>query len=484
MMQTIKFECTLLTDLVLSAEAATEGFHKSLDYIPGAKFLGIASKTLYHETQPAQTLDLFHNGMVCFGDAHRIGTTAGPTYRIPYSWYAPKGGNLDEVYLHHEMTEVMRQELRQAGKQLETAKPGYFNKHGEVIGDDQLFSIKSAYDSEKYRAKDENMYGYFALKSGSRWQFEVETDNTAYIPLIEKALVGKQRIGRSSSAEYGLIEIEKTGIEAMPTPQPIAPSLVYLYAVSNWCFYDEAQRNTTQPDPVKHLLLPAGSQIVWEKSQLRTRVYKNWNRHRNNRDADRTIIEKGSVLAVQLGGELDPGVLAQGVGAHRAEGFGKVLVNPLFLYGQAAKLTLILKKDDETTDRPQAYYAVEQATEDVLLLQILNKKAGGGSSDRAINDLINQFIRVHGDRFKGLTNSQWGQIRTMAKYTDNAVEFRKLTFNDPLGACYKGKSESVWRQNDRRVTLETFLFTDSGLQGEGIVALAIKLSAEMAKRSN
>jgi hypothetical protein len=488
-MKKIAFECTLLTDLVLSAEAATEGFYKSLDYIPGAKFLGIASKTLYDEDQAVRTLDLFHNGVVRYGDAHRIGSTSGPTYRMPFSWQRPKGSLWNEVYLYHELTDELKKELIISNKQVETVPPAYFTEQGEVLGEDQLFSIKSAYDSANHRAEDEKMYGYFALPSGSRWQFQVETDDPAYLPLIEKALTGKQRIGRSSSAEYGLIEIKKIADLPISIVPAIAPSLAFLYAQSNWCFYDDALCNTVSPDPVKHLCLPSGSKIIWEKSQVRTRTYKNWNRHRNNRDADRLIIEKGSVLAVQLSDTFDANKLTGGIGAYRAEGFGKVLINPSFLTGKNARLLLPLA-DYKNNGLPQkAYYAVAQAPEDTQILHFLSKKTSGGSSDRTIDHLINRFITEYAKMFDDITNSQWGQIKTLAKHAGRALAFRALVFKDLafseiVGACYKGKSESVWRQNNRRRSLEQFLFNESQLEGDAIIALAIKLSAEMAKRAN
>lgn len=42
-MKRIAFKCILQTDVVITSNAATEGFYKSLDYIPGSKFLGIVA---------------------------------------------------------------------------------------------------------------------------------------------------------------------------------------------------------------------------------------------------------------------------------------------------------------------------------------------------------------------------------------------------------------------------------------------------------
>ena len=65
-MDKLTFECELLSQVVLISVSATEGYHKSLDYIPGSKFLGIVARKLYNteERNGQQLLDLFHNGTV------------------------------------------------------------------------------------------------------------------------------------------------------------------------------------------------------------------------------------------------------------------------------------------------------------------------------------------------------------------------------------------------------------------------------------
>ncbi|MBK6948990.1 MAG: hypothetical protein IPH16_13900 [Haliscomenobacter sp.] len=87
-MKRYQYSCELLSDVVIPSVTATEGFNPSLDYIPGAKFLGIAAGTLYDENSAA-TLDLFHNGKVRFGDAYPTvdGQEGLP---VPFSWFYEK----------------------------------------------------------------------------------------------------------------------------------------------------------------------------------------------------------------------------------------------------------------------------------------------------------------------------------------------------------------------------------------------------------
>ena len=69
-MTTIKFKCTLLSDVILNQKAATDGPNKTLDFIPGSSFLGIAASRLYAELEKKARWDIFHSGKVKFGDAH------------------------------------------------------------------------------------------------------------------------------------------------------------------------------------------------------------------------------------------------------------------------------------------------------------------------------------------------------------------------------------------------------------------------------
>lgn len=483
-MKQLQFSCTLLSDVVLSSQAATEGFHESLDYIPGAKFLGIAASSgLYNMENQQQTLDIFHNGCVRFGDAHPLtGEDQNAiTYKVPASWQYIKGENLKgEIFLSHELTKEKKVALLDDGKQLKQAQKGYFTTSDQLLEVEQNFSIKSAYDSKEYRAKDQLMYGYFALKKGTKWYFEITTDKAEYSDLIIKAVQGKKRMGRSGSAEYGLVDIallnESTpGFEA--TIIGVADHL-YLYAASNLCFYNDFGATTLQPNPVKHLLLPENSQILWEKSQVRARKYLTWNKHRNNRDADRLIIEKGSVIAVKLSKNINTSIFEKGIGAHRSEGFGRVLANPDFLKGKDEKVQLNLRQANvETFDTN--FFAVEKRSSDDLVISFLSRKLEEIKQETEVDKKVNEFLKNSRDKFKEITSSQWGQVRIIAKHAQKSDCLRKLLFDKDFGLCMTGQSEPRWR--GCRKILEEFIFSASGLNPNLASDLTMKIAAEMAK---
>lgn len=274
-MKRYQYTCKLLSDLIISSVTSTEGFNPSLDYIPGAKFLGIAAAKLYEEKN-MPTLDLFHNGKVRFGDANPI-IDGQIGFSVPFSLFFEKGKSLTEppVYLHHKLNAPDFQELTREGKQLKQARKGYISLAGKYMAIDQDFAIRSAYNSQELRSEDGKMFGYFSLPKGSEWTFVVDDDTENYAEHIKSALIGRKRIGRSRSAEYGLVEI--TFNKELPEqPENIpASDLTLIYAYSNLCFYDAYGRTTVTPTPSQ--LGVHGGKIIWSRSQIRSRLYQTWN---------------------------------------------------------------------------------------------------------------------------------------------------------------------------------------------------------------
>jgi len=476
-MKEIKFECKLLSDIVLKSSSATQEVSENLDYIPGAKFLGISAKSLYDIADINKTMDIFHNGKVQFGDAH-ICIEGNRTNKVPASWFFKKGEEVcDSIYLHHKLTEEFKQKLNLEGIQLKQARQGYF-VNDKFINTDSNFTIKSAYDSEKRKAKDSQMYGYYALSKGSIWEFYVFTDEK-YISEITNSLVGKKRIGRSRSAEYGLVEIKNTGTSGVEVSKEIEAGEVIVYAESNLCFYDNFGQNTLQPTVIQ-LGFSEDSKILWNKSQIRTRKYQTWNGKRYNRDADRVIIEKGSVFIVKTSKPIDNLNLISGIGSHKNEGFGQVRINPSFLMSDIEVLNLELKKYELIQNSIK--YVIKEGTKDSLLINFLTSQEKEKNRVISVDKLVNDFKNSYFEKFSGITSSQWGQVRNYAKHAANEKALKKLLFDNEFGYFMHGQSEHKWRSNNRRWILEEFIFSQSAKVPEGSKLEFIqKLASEMGK---
>lgn len=472
-MKKILYKCKFLTDVVLSSKSATIGNSEPLDYIPGSRFLGIVASKLYDMNSIEKTLDIFHNGTIRFGDAHLLENDER-SLKVPFDWFHIKGESLSDcIYLHHEL--IGTDELKTivgSGKQLKQARQGYFADK-QLLKTDSRFSIKSAYDSDKKRSADEQMYGYFGLKAGSEWGFYIEYENENYVRDIENELIGKKRIGRSRSAQYGLVNIKK--IKEIDTAiNTIEKGEITIYAESNLCFYDTTGQNNLQPT-IEMLKLPEGSKILWEKSQIRSRNYQTWNRQRNNRDADRRIIEKGSVFVIDLSENISTEKFEKGIGSHLSEGFGKVLVNPDFLNSEKYTLPYSLKKAEEPK------YFVESVVDDGsndnnlinYLKQQVVKKLEVDKLDKQINEISNRGT------FSGISPSQWGQIRSIAKWSANVKTLLFLLFDEKTGYLMHGQAEENWRQGDKRGLLRKEINAIPNNQKNEFV---IKLASVLAKK--
>ncbi|MDA8972510.1 hypothetical protein N9H15_01430 [bacterium] len=421
----INFKCTFLSEVVLTSQAATEGFHKSLDFIPGGKFLGIMAKGGYQQKDEKATLNLFHNGNVKFGNAYPL-LNNQPSFPMPFVWFRDKLKKEDEVYLHHRIDKDYREKLRKESIQIKQERNGFIDVQGSsIIKLDQKFSIKSAYDSDNRKSKDKEMYGYFSISKGSEFLFSVEiNENTVDPDKIRNGLSGVQKIGRSKSAEYGLVEIEEFQLAPQVSNPPKNGTLV-LYANSDWCFIDELGYCTVDLRPELFGLSSDSAKILWEKCQIKTRVHQSYNGKRNTTNADFEVIQKGSVIVIET--EKNEGLLPT-VGNFQNEGFGKVIYNPAFL--SSSDVTIPIPKKREENSRPQKANIFEVGNKDDLIISMLTRRATLKDADKTIEAAVEEFVsKTHRSEFKNISKSQWGAIRAIAKSTPDEEELMDLLFH-------------------------------------------------------
>ena len=461
-----KYTCTLLSDVIITSMAATEGFKESLDYIPGAKFLGIVAGKLYDMNAEEKTHDVFHSGKVQFSDATLMYNNVS-LKKIPFSWFHEKGKKIsDGIYIHH---------LNQnPNLQLKQARNGYFSESQKVfVSIEQGFSLKSAHDSENRRSKDGQMFGYFSLKKGSTWSFTVSDITGLYADEIKNCLIGSHRIGRSRSAEFGLIDVDFVE-HITPSNQTDVSKEIIIYAESNLCFYnDKTGQPTAIPTP-KQLTGNANAKILWDKCQIRTRNYKTWNRHRANKDAERIIIERGSAFVVHIEQTISTHHFEKGIGSHLNEGFGSVIVNPSFLTeNQVGYVKVDIEYDNK--------FAIQSKPNDDVLINCLIQRKQNNDFDYNIDKMVNDFISSNKSSLKSVSNSQWGVLRNHGKNCKHNSDFDKLVFDDAFGFVNKGVSEKEWRI--AKVPLKRHLdeiHINKNLT-TAYLPFVIKLSTQMAK---
>ena len=481
--KTLKFKCTLDSDIVLSQTSCSEGNQKTLDFIPGNNFLGIAAKTLYKDGA-AESLIMFHSGKVKFGDAHpSVEGVRG--LKVPASMYYPKLGKAsEECYIHH-LTDHENAHIK--AKQLKQCRDGFYSfigNTGKPVDTQKSFTIKTAYDCKNRRSMNGQMFGYESLAKGLTLYFEVESELTEeQNDKIIKALCGKKHIGHSRSAEFGLVTIEKYEYDEIVSASP-SPDNKYatVYADGRLMFLDANGEPTYLP--CAEDLGFSGGCIDWSKSQIRTFQYSPWNGKRHSYDADRQGIEKGSVFIVKLEGCSSPSN-SRYVGVYQTEGFGKVIYNPAFLlssnHEQGKALFTLEEKEkagasSEVADNPNS-----------PLIDFLTLKQQHVSSEQTVYHAVQQEINAFGQYFDESTfASQWGSVRNIAIITPDASKLIKAidTFISHGVAKEKWAKQVANVGGVRRTRKELLdIFMDK-YRDEDLQSIIINLASEMAKKSN
>lgn len=493
-MTKIQFSCKLNSDVVLNQKSASEGQNKTLDFIPGSCFLGIAAAE-YEKLDKQVACDIFHSGKVRFGDAHLAveieQNKICRSLKVPASFFYPKLKKVSEkCYVHHRIPNLDDQELK--NEQLKQCREGFF-----CIADDNLvqvvagtnFAIKSGYDRDQRRSKIGQMYGYESLKKGQIFYFEVETSEDELAQQVKDLLIGEKHIGRSRSAQYGLVEIREVKYDEVQS-DGFGADTVAVYAESRLIFFDQFKQPTATPTGEDLGL--KGGEILWEKSQIRTFQYSPWNYHRRCYDADRYGIEKGSVIVVDTTGcEMMPSSTSGYVGYYKNEGFGKVLYNPKFLAADNDGMLLYGIIPVEKGKNVEEGKKVGELSEvnDSLLLSFLKYRKNEEDVEKYIYEIVNKWVRDYSLKFKGdRFASQWGKIRSIAMQvgTKEGIEvelYRKVIEKDgkriPNAYLTHGVAAEKWRERGRLDALKDFI---KKLNDENAQCAIINLAAEMAKK--
>lgn len=478
-MKVLKFKCELLSDIILNQKFATEGPNQTLDFIPGNNFLGIVAGKLYGT---GDTWKIFHSGKVRFGDAHPANGN-NRTVRVPASLYLPKlqqkeNDEKKEYFIHHLIPDLQSEVLLK--KQLKQCRTGFYDftqKQAVQVKVDTEFSIKSAYDREKRRSKDEQMYGYQCISKGLTYFFSVEIDDESLEDKIKDALIGTKRVGRSRSAQYGLVDISLAEYNEPVSSKEKSEELV-IYADGRLIFLDEYGLPTFQPKP-EQLGFPENCDIVWEKSQIRTFRYSPYNFKRKCFDTDRCGLEKGSVLVVKLNSQVASDTLSCYIGSYQNEGFGKVIYNPEFLRTDDSEGKAEYRPCSVTDRKEDSGNTQELNRNNILLNYLIARKSEEELVLKSYKK-VNEWVKTYFSLFKDKTfASQWGQIRSIAMQCVTKDEMLHRLFDNADAYLSHGVAEEKWKEYRRKDKLKDFVKT---LNDAEVQMVMVNLAAEMAKK--
>lgn len=482
-MKTRTFKCKLLSDIVLNQQSATEGQQQTLDFIPGNCFLGIVAKEYEGKFKDSANL-IFHSGKVRFGDAHPF-ENKKRSIKIPLAFFQPKF-NKDVYYVEHK-TDSTSAEIKDL--QLKQCRNGFYifdyNVKKEIaeIKTDKSFFQKSAYDYEKRRSKDEQLFGYESLAKGKEFCFEIEFDDEVSDKLINDICTEltnvPKTIGRSRTAQYGLVkitELEKDEIVDNIQFAKLENNEAIVYADGRLIFLDDNGNCTFQPTAKDLGFDNPDAKIDWEQSQVRTFSYSPWNHKRKTYDSIRAGIEKGSVFVVKTKSS-PSGSAYQGL--FNNEGFGKVLYNPdIFQVDKEGK------SDWEKPSRQNGVNEENNPSKEIdkkqlttPLLKYLYAKKQDSDHKSAAYDAVEAFVDecknknlFGGDKFA----SQWGSIRSLAMIESDGTKLMNMV------DCFldHGVAKDKWEIRNRKNKLDDFMNAN---KDKNLSEKLINLSSEMAK---
>jgi hypothetical protein len=456
---------------------------------------------MYGETDSDKCFRLLHTGWVKFGDAH-------PAYnnvralRVPAAFFYPKLGGLTETFVHHYVFDLLKEETNRASfalKQLKQCRSGFYTfsegKGWQTVPTPVSFALKSGYDHNSRRSAESQMYGYESLNAGLKMQFvlsyEEEKISDDDISEVKDCLVGKHRVGRSRSAQYGSVDIQVLKEENVPSygsPRNASGDTV-IYADSRLIFFDAYGMPTFTPTASDFGFSDENYEINWAKSQIRIFQYSPWNYKRQAFDTDRCGIEKGSVLVISpkysdvtdsgvtpTAGNNDAITSSEYVGEYRLEGFGHIIINPTFLKADdktgKAKFPLT-----EATPEPTVSDTKEKDVDTPLMAYLKTCK----KHDDYI-DIIYTNVAEYPDTFEGNETfaSQWGQIRKLAMASDSVQTLRNKLFTDKIGYLMHGVGQEKWKGHTKQ--LKEFVNKLSKEMPDSYVIMAvINLAAVMGK---
>ena len=488
-MKRLTFRCKFLTEVVLNANAATEGNNRTLDYIPGSAFIGITAQN--YDSFGDEAITVFHSGKVRFGDAHLASQSR--SIKVPASFFVKKGEELvkSEILVHHCISTEKKQELRKGSVQIKQQRTGFMEKvndEWQILSTKKDFTIKSAYDREQRRSKEGQMFGYEYIAKGLEWEFFVDIDDDAahISEKIRAELTGLKKLGRSKSAQFGLVKIDRVKEEVLKATEINTEGKLVIYAESSLSFVNEAGIPTYTPQAAD---FGVEGEIKWSESQVLTRVFAPWNQKRFARDCDRICIDKGSVIVIESTGKVDSEKLSRGVGLYLNEGFGRVIVNPEFLIAkEEGYATIRFRQADREIIRNNEQITASEKVLANPLIKFLEASLKKEEKDNKILCDVDDFIKTNYKRYSKIKPSQWGGIRERASVAGNTTDLLRLLFKEVntdnkkefSGYLMHGVAAADWQEGGRCKILKTWIENQQDAAPEATIVLA----AAMAKKYN
>lgn len=488
-------EVELLDNVVVSADSTTEGGHRSLDYLPGSVFMGVAAARHFQEKPFGAKA--FLSGQLRFSPAMPLvdGKLALP---MPLSFHIPKAASLPCQLINgldQSPPGLQREQLRQGAVTLGRKR---VLRHTVSRRRD----LKSATDRARFGSPREGqLFDYESIVQGQRFALRVQAD-TDLLPKAEfdrliATLTREEGInlGRSRSAEYGRGRLRPLSPPPLPkarlpedddgqNPETSLAKQVVFYLLSDLALFRDGCP-TLQPRP-EEFGLPPQTPFLPGQSFLLTRRYAPWNSYHHGWEMERQVIIRGSVLTFGLpqpltGVELasiEEG-LAAGVGGFRQDGLGWVIVNPPLVVAPPRDLD---EADVGRDDKPEEPALASAPLIDLVRRRMRREEVSAASLSWGASWAEKWWklhLRLRQDDQQPPGKSQWGAIRALTLKAGDDADSLKIAIQK---FCHDARRKQWWEAGLGAVTMaakleETFtLGLDGAVQVRAIHHAAVEMS--------
>lgn len=416
-----KLSLELMDEVVLSRRSATKGEHESLDYIPGSTLLGWAASHLYAKLSPEDAYLIFHSGKVRFGNGLPLDGNGERALPMPLCWHEDKGGlpaKKKGGLISGQVFNLMH------GKNGGLAQPrqiraGYVACNGQVIQPSRAYRMKTALNPETSTAEESQLFGYESLERGQHFVANITADDDVPPASFDKVLDifnGTIRVGRSRSAQYGRVSVEKNDAASPAKQTGVAGATeLTLWLVSDLALRDNKGLPTLMPSP-DMLGLPGGK-LVPEKTFVRFRSYAPYNAFRRSSEMDRQVLLAGSVLTFKLNqplSEFHIALLSGGIGDFREAGLGEVYVNPELLRTPHPEfLGNSVPARTSHVNRPND-----------PLIAYLERRSGGNTEEQAAKAWAEEKVKELRKNYMAARN--FNGIKSTEPYGPGRVQWRRV----------------------------------------------------------
>ena len=428
MSTSVHLRIKLLEPAIFSAQAITTGGHRTLDYIPGAALLGLAASRFYAESggisDGIAPWSSFHSGAIRFGNGYPETANGDIAYPMPWSLHRPKGGGA---------VTNLAIAARAGGTQYQQLRRGYLTEEGHIVTVRVNSGLKTAIDAETGTARTAMLFNNQFIEPGQNFIARIEADENAaamldrFVAFLAGTNGRQHRIGRSRSAEFGLVRIERT---------ETCPNRMYAEnagAVRIWClsdvWLDTVERG--KPPTAADFGLTAGILSAAE-SFIHFRRYAPFNGRWRTNAPERVLIGAGSVLTFDNVEAGQPNG-RRAVGLGREAGLGEIVIDAKILncvqleLGDAAAPSGELGALAEPNSKLWAFMNNRLVTES----RRENAAAAANRLFEQLRDAYERAARYSGIGENGLAGpgkTQWNAVANIAKKTKDNASLKAILF--------------------------------------------------------